>query len=319
MKRIGWRHGAARGVWFSRALVAPLALLAPLALVALVAALTFSDLARADQADKPADGQVEWPTEWVEQAMVSSPIGIAQGQLVRLRLREGVTVALNGQPLPVVNGWTAFGFDRDHETSIELDFARKQAHQKISLPIAKRNYEVQRIDGLPPQYVTPPPEELARIKSDGLKKKQARAASDLRADFAQPFIWPVRGRITGVFGSQRFYNGEPRRPHYGVDIAAPAGTDVVATASGRVSLAEPDMYFEGGLIFIDHGLGVTSIYMHLGEVLVSAGQDVVAGEVIGRVGSTGRSTGAHLDWRVQWQGANLDPLLLVADEAPAKP
>jgi murein DD-endopeptidase MepM/ murein hydrolase activator NlpD len=129
--------------------------------------------------------------------------------------------------------------------------------------------------------------------------------------FAEPFVWPVEGRISGVYGSQRFYNGEPRRPHFGIDIAAPRKTPVRAPASGRVSLAETDMYFEGGLIFIDHGLSVTSVFMHLDSVHVAVGDIVQQGDVIGRVGSTGRSTGPHLDWRMYWQQQRVDPALLV--------
>lgn len=236
-----------------------------------------------------------------------------QGHMVRLKLAEGVSMSLNDEDLPIVKGWTVFGFDRDYAGSVRLGFSKAGQTQALTIAVAARRYDIQRIDGLPPQYVSPPASAMARIRAERDQKKMARAQSEPRVDFSNTFIWPLRGTITGVFGSQRFYNGEGRRPHYGVDIAAPAGTAIVASAPGRVSLAEDDMYFEGGLIFIDHGLGVTSIYMHLGDVLVTPGQMVVAGQTIGRVGSTGRSTGAHLDWRIQWRGQNLDPQALVAE------
>jgi murein DD-endopeptidase MepM/ murein hydrolase activator NlpD len=181
----------------------------------------------------------------------------------------------------------------------------------LELTLRPRDYQIQRIEGLPQKMVTPPAEALKKIRRQGKIKRAARAQSVRQTWFAEPFVWPVEGRISGVYGSQRFYNGEPRRPHFGVDIAAPRKTPVRAPASGRVSLAETDMYFEGGLIFIDHGLSVTSVFMHLDSVNVAVGDIVQQGDVIGRVGSTGRSTGPHLDWRMYWQQQRIDPALLV--------
>ncbi|MFP4004463.1 MAG: M23 family metallopeptidase, partial [Alphaproteobacteria bacterium] len=187
----------------------------------------------------------------------------------------------------------------------------------------KRDYEIQRIDGLPDKYVTPrSPETIERIKREVKLKAAARPTDTQATWYAGEFVWPAKGRISGVYGSQRILNGKPKRPHYGVDVAAPAGTPVVAPAPGIVRLAEKDMYFEGGLIFLDHGHGVISVLMHLSDVFVKAGDEVKQGQKVAAIGSTGRSTGAHLDWRMYWREAHVDPTLMVGPmetkEDPAK-
>jgi biotin carboxyl carrier protein len=233
-----------------------------------------------------------------------------QGGMVVLALHEGVSVRLNGETLPRAGRHVVLGFGRNAPLTQKLAFKKNYNRHFVTLNLQARQYDIQRIDGLPPKMVTPPDEDLPRIIAQGKLKRAARAVMRRSDDFAQDFIWPVQGRISGVYGSQRFYNGEPRRPHYGIDIAAPRGTKIIAPAPGRVTLAEPDMYFEGGLIFIDHGLGVTSAYMHLDSLKVKVGDRLKQGDVIATVGSTGRSTGPHLDWRVFWKKARLDPALI---------
>ena len=235
-----------------------------------------------------------------------------QGGMVVLHLHEAVSVTLNGETLPQIDGRTVLGFGRDADLRQQLAFTRMGKSQSVSVALKPRQYNNQRIDGLPPAMVTPPDEAWPRIIAQAKLKKKARAIASKQNGFAEGFVWPIRGRITGVYGSQRFYNGEARRPYFGIDIAAPRGTEVVAPASGTVTLAEPDMYFEGGLVFIDHGLSVTSAYMHLDSLKVKVGDKVKSGDVIATVGSTGRSTGPHLDWRMFWRGARLDPALLAA-------
>lgn len=233
-----------------------------------------------------------------------------QGGLVVLALTKGTKATLNGEALAVVNNHTLIGFGRDAKLSQSLHFERQGKSVTVPIRLKKRAYNIQRIDGLPPAMVNPPEEALPRIIRGGKLKRAARAIDSRRSDFTEDFIWPVKGRISGVYGSQRFYNGEPRRPHFGIDIAAPRGTEVVAPAPGKVTLAEPDMYFEGGLIFIDHGLKLTSAYMHLDTLKVKLGDEVKTGDVIATVGSTGRSTGPHLDWRMFWRGQRIDPALV---------
>jgi murein DD-endopeptidase MepM/ murein hydrolase activator NlpD len=231
-----------------------------------------------------------------------------------MQLRPHTKVFLNGAPIDVLDNQAVIGFGRDAPLQQQLKFvdaAAKTQTAELEVNLRPRDYQIQRIEGLPQKMVTPPAEALEKIRRQGKIKRAARAESVRQTWFAEPFVWPVEGRISGVYGSQRFYNGEPRRPHFGIDIAAPRKTPVRAPASGRVSLAETDMYFEGGLIFIDHGLSVTSVFMHLDSVHVAVGDIVQQGDVIGRVGSTGRSTGPHLDWRMYWQQQRVDPALLV--------
>ena len=235
---------------------------------------------------------------------------LTQGGLVILTLQPDARALYDGRTLPQYEGQVVLGFGRDAPLEQSVLFTRGETARAVDFQLKPRAYVEQRIDGLPPAFVTPPPDALAKIKREAANKRKARSELTLQGGFAEEFIWPVAGRITGVYGSRRFYNGEPRRPHYGIDIAAPTGTPVKAPATGRVTLASPDMYFEGGLIFVDHGLGVTSVFMHLETLAVKVGDEVAQGEVIGTVGSTGRSTGPHLDWRMYWADQRIDPALL---------
>ena len=178
------------------------------------------------------------------------------------------------------------------------------------IEVAPREYRIQRIDGLPREKVTPPEAVLARIREEGARVAAARANDDPRTDFRDGFVWPLTGRISGVYGSQRVLNGEPRRPHFGVDVAAPTGTPVAAPADAVVRLADDDLYFSGGTLIMDHGHGLTSTFIHLSKILVEPGQRVRQGEVVAEVGATGRATGPHLDWRMNLFDARLDPQLL---------
>jgi murein DD-endopeptidase MepM/ murein hydrolase activator NlpD len=170
---------------------------------------------------------------------------------------------------------------------------------------------VQRIDGLPPRQVTPPQEVLDRIRVENIEIGKARANDTPQAWFAGGFVWPAIGPISGVYGSQRILNGKPRQPHYGVDVAMPTGTPVRAPAPGRVTLAENDLYFTGGTVILDHGHGVTSAFLHMSKVHVQVGDVLGQGDLLGEIGATGRVTGAHLDWRVNWFKVRIDPELVV--------
>jgi murein DD-endopeptidase MepM/ murein hydrolase activator NlpD len=230
-----------------------------------------------------------------------------QGGMMIGRAAPGTEVEVAGKPVRVSpDGHFVFGFGRDFEGPVSLSIGGRA----LTVEVARRDYDIQRINGLPPKMVTPPPETLARIRRENAEIARVRALDTPAVWFADRWIWPVQGVVTGVFGSQRVLNGEPRRPHYGIDIAAAAGTPVAAPAGGVVRMAEPDLYFTGGTVMLDHGHGVTSVYSHLARIDVAAGDVLARGDVLGAVGSTGRSTGAHLDWRVNWFGERLDPALL---------
>lgn len=206
-----------------------------------------------------------------------------------------------------------FGFNRDEPEEVALKVLLPDGEIiATQLRVKKRHYDIQRIDGLPPSKVSPRKlEVLKRIRKEGAQAAQARTLDDNRLDFKQTFIWPTSGRISGVYGSQRVLNGKPRRPHFGVDVAAPTGTDVVAPAAGIITLALDDMFFSGGTIILDHGHGLSSTFLHLSQLLVKVGDVVEQGGLIAKVGATGRVTGAHLDWRMNFFKRRVDPQLLV--------
>lgn len=205
------------------------------------------------------------------------------------------------------DGVLLVGFDRDEPAA----FVRV-GEQRVDFDIEPREYDISRIDGLPKKFVSEyTPEQLKQIRKASALKKVGFASKVEEVGFKNGFIYPVTNHTkTTNFGAQRILNGEPKRPHFGVDLAAPKGTPILAPADGIVSLASEEMYFEGSLIMIDHGQGLISYYLHNEDVLVEEGQRVVQGEQIATVGSRGRSTGPHLCWRLKWRGRNLDPELL---------
>jgi len=240
---------------------------------------------------------------------------LVQGGMVIGTVEPGSEVTLDGSAVAVTDtGKFVFGFGRDHGPSAVLAVMKPGEDEQAVWPleIAKRDYDIQRIDGLPPGKVGGFSEAtLKRIRADNAQVGAARRATGRDEYFLEDFIWPTKGRISGVYGSQRVLNGEPRRPHFGIDIAAPTGTPVLAPASGTVRLAETDHFFTGGIVIIDHGFSLNSTLFHLHTVDVEVGQKVEQGEQIGTVGATGRATGPHLDWRMNWGGERLDPQLVV--------
>jgi murein DD-endopeptidase MepM/ murein hydrolase activator NlpD len=206
------------------------------------------------------------------------------------------------------DGFFVFGIDRDRKFDVLITKINNDKKEKIIKKVFKRKYNIQRIDGLPENKVTPPEEVYKRIKTENNAIGEARAINSDLIFFKNKFIMPVEGIITGVYGSQRILNGKPKWPHYGIDIAADLGTMILSSGTGVVTMAEDDLYYTGGTIIMDHGHGISTIYSHLESVLVSVGDQINQGEVIGTVGSTGRSTGPHLDFRINWFQTRLDPM-----------
>ena len=232
----------------------------------------------------------------------------APGALLVGKTTPGVEVRLEQKALRVTDdGWFVFGFGRDDEGVRTLTLQLGDAQETHTLQLQPRQWNIQRVEGVPKETVSPPPETLARIREEAALVRAARKRDSDRRDFLADFVWPASGPITGIYGSQRFYNGEPRNPHYGVDIAAPTGSPVVAPADGVVTLVHPDMFFSGGTLLVDHGYGVSSTFIHLHRVLVKEGQEVKQGEKIAEIGASGRATGPHLDWRLNWYDERLDP------------
>ena len=206
------------------------------------------------------------------------------------------------------DGYFVFGIDRDRKFDLTITKINNGKKEKIIKKVLKRKYNIQRIDGLEENKVTPPESVYKRIKKENNDIGKARAINSDLNYFKNKFIMPVEGIITGVYGSQRILNGKPKWPHYGIDIAADKGTHIKSSGNGIVTMAEDDLYYTGGTIIMDHGHGISTIYSHLESVLVSVGDKINQGDIIGTVGSTGRSTGPHLDFRINWFQTRLDPM-----------
>jgi hypothetical protein len=233
--------------------------------------------------------------------------GLTQGGLVTGRVAPGTRLVLDGRALRVgPGGEYAFGLGRDHGPEAMLVVTPPGGRPEAQrLEVAKRDWPVQSITGLPPKQVTPDAAALRRITLERERLAAARATDSALIDFAAGFLLPTHGRVSGVFGSQRILNGEPRQPHYGFDIAAPTGTPIVAACGGTVTLAA-EFFFFGRLIVLDHGHGVNTLYAHCSAIGVREGQRVEAGQRIGAVGATGRVTGPHLHFGLSWFATWLD-------------
>jgi murein DD-endopeptidase MepM/ murein hydrolase activator NlpD len=209
------------------------------------------------------------------------------------------------------DGYFVFGIDRDRKFDLTITKIKDGKKERIIKKVLKRKYNIQRIDGLEESKVTPPESVYKRIKEENNKIGKARGINSDLSFFKNKFIMPVEGIISGVYGSQRILNGKPKWPHYGIDIAAKKGTPIKSSGSGIVTMAENDLYYTGGTIIMDHGHGISTIYSHLETILVSVGNKVEQGNIIGTVGSTGRSTGPHLDFRINWFQTRLDPMSVI--------
>lgn len=236
-----------------------------------------------------------------------------QGALLRGQAPAGAKVTLNGETVQTnKDGKFVVGFEREAPLQqtliVELTDGNKWQRD---ITLEKREYNIQRIEGLEQKMVTPPAEVTARIKQDNINVANARSGnSDLDALFTK-FEWPAKGVISGVYGSQRILNGVPKWPHYGLDIANETGTPVYAPVDGVVTLAD-DLYYSGNTLILDHGMRVFSTFLHMDTITVEVGETVKQGEQIGTIGSTGRSTGPHLDWRVNLGNIRLDPQTVIS-------
>ena len=228
-----------------------------------------------------------------------------QGSFILGKTEPGSEVFIDKKKVKVTpDGYFVFGLGRDRKNDVVITINKK----KIVKKVYKRKYNIQRIDGLEEKKVTPPEEVYERIKRENRWIGEVRAINSDLTFFTKKFIVPVENSIiTGVYGSQRILNGKPKWPHYGLDFAADEGTEIKAMLNGTVTLAEPDLFYTGGTLIFDHGHGISTLYMHMKEILVKKGQEVKQGDIIGTVGSTGRATGAHLDVRLNWFQIRLDP------------
>lgn len=241
------------------------------------------------------------------------PERVRQGALVLGKVPAGSRVEYGGRVLRSTGyGTVAFGVGRNETGPLLVAVTRPDGSRTDArIAVDPRDWPEQRIDGVPPATVDPPPAIAERIRREQARVAEARNRDDARADFARPFIQPLEGRVSGRFGRARVYNGKPGSPHSGMDIAAPTGTPVKAPAAGIVTFADPDLYLTGGTLLIDHGHGISSNFLHLSRIDVRPGDRVQQGQTVAAVGSTGRSTGPHLHWGMSWFDVRIDPQLVL--------
>jgi murein DD-endopeptidase MepM/ murein hydrolase activator NlpD len=257
---------------------------------------------------------------FAESARLSFSGALEQGALTIGRTESGASVTVDGLPVRVSpQGLFAFGFEFNQTapTKVVARFPDGTTETQVVTPKV-RMYEIQRITGLPEKFVTPPAGVIDRIKREGAAIAHARTRDTGESWFADGLDWPIAGIISGTWGNQRILNGEPRAPHFGVDIAAPTGTPIHAPADAIVSLAQPNFYLDGGITLLDHGHGVSTCYIHQSKLHVKVNQRVSRGQVIGFVGMTGRATGPHLHWAMNWFQVKLDPSRSTRTPAPLK-
>jgi hypothetical protein len=294
------------------------------------AGLAMLVLAACVAAEAPAQPEAVAPV--VEAAPVISPPpttltlncagAFTQGGVALCRTLPGASIGVDGVPSGEADaqGWAVIGFNREHGPQAEVWASISDAQVMARYDIAPRTFDVQRVDGLPQDTVTPTdPAVLERIRREAELKRAALASLAPLEGFLDGFILPIEGGIvTGRWGNQRILNGVPSTPHFGYDIAVPEGTPIRAPAAGVVTLAESDMHYEGGLVFIDHGQGLTTMYLHMSRLDVRVGDVVRQGQTIGAVGARGRATGPHLCWRMRWRERQLDPSIAVEGLAHAR-
>ncbi|MCU4676502.1 M23 family metallopeptidase [Catenovulum sp. 2E275] len=240
------------------------------------------------------------------------PGGFVKGQLNNCLSYQISDSQTQQQGKCTQEGAFLFGFGRDADLTQTATFTlADNSTLTHTFTLQSRDYKIDRVNGVPSKTVNPPQSVLDRISKENGEIWLARNKESNSKDFLQSFIWPAKGRISGVYGSQRVFNGTPKRPHFGLDIAAPTGTQIIAPADGVITVAHPDMFYSGGTIILDHGFGISSTFIHMSKLHVKKGDTVKQGELIGEIGKTGRATGPHLDWRINWYQIRLDPAFWV--------
>jgi len=279
-------------------------------LVLAICATAASAQTQAGNPPAPADNA---STQVQTDTRVVFPASVSQGALVFGKVPPGSKVGYAGRELRVSSyGTVVFGVGRDEKGPLQVEVKRPDGiRDAVQIMVTARDWPLEHVNGVPPKTVNPPPEIAARIKREQALVVAARGRDDGRTDFANAFIWPVQGRISGRFGNGRVYNGQPGSGHSGMDIAVPTGTPVRAPAAGVVTFAAPDLYLTGGTLLLDHGFGVSSNLLHLSRIDVKVGDRVEQGQVIAAVGATGRATGPHLHWGMNWFDVRIDPLLVL--------
>lgn len=289
----------------------------PLVLASTALALTLKPLEAVDNTPCPAaptsehktTGEVSPEKKAKQGPKLTIKGSWQQGEMLIGKAPANASIQFQGQPIMVAEDGLfiiALGHNEAPLVELELMDAEQRAHH-YRCQVEQREYPTEFIEGIPKAIMQPGKADLERIHRDALAIRKSRANISWQRDFIAPFTLPLKGPTTGVYGSRRFYNGQPRRPHFGWDIAAPTGTPVRAPAAGEVVFAQLDTFYSGGLLIIDHGFKLSSSFLHLSAIHVTVGASIEQGDIIAAVGATGRVTGPHLDWRMNWGKRRLDP------------
>ena len=267
---------------------------------------------RLSQANKRAYKLALWATFGITSGLFAQAASIGTSSPGGIYVWEIPTTAteirFGNRPVFTVNGKAIIGVPISQEPGeASIDFRLENLSKTEIFRIKKKNYTEQRIILADAKMVSPPSKELERIRKESAAQKAVYASFTPQIDLSQGFIMPLEGRKTSLYGHRRFFNDVPRSPHSGLDIAAPTGTPIVAPGPGRVAL-RGDFYFNGKTILLDHGQGLITMYCHMSEYMVEEGEFIDQGQMLGLVGSTGRSTGPHLHWSVSLNNFRIDPL-----------
>lgn len=236
------------------------------------------------------------------------PTGVVGGVVAISLPEDSQSATFNQKNQLIVNDNAIVGIPLDIEPATYKLEVVKASNETMKLPfvVIDKKYEEQHITIDNQEQVTPPPEYYERLAREADLMRTAYATLSPSNPNLLPITLPTEGIKTGVFGTKRFFNGEERNPHSGVDYAADKGTPILSPAPGTVILTE-DMFFNGNTVVIDHGMGFVSVLCHMDSILVEVNEVVARGEQVGTVGSTGRSTGPHLHWTIALQGVKVDP------------
>ena len=236
---------------------------------------------------------------------------VRQGEFVIGKAKNANKVIFNGDDLLMSkDGYFLLAFGRDEANTQKLSIYADEDFN-YTFDINKTKWDVQNIKGVPPRKVTPSDTDLGAIETERKVVRAALKGIKENTSWLSGFMMPIEGRISGKFGGQRIMNNVPKNPHQGMDIAAPEGTPIKASADGEIVLAYPNLFYSGNVVIIDHGFGLQTIYAHMKDMSVKLGDKVKKGDVIGTVGKTGRATGPHLHWGASLRNVRFNPQSLV--------
>lgn len=247
------------------------------------------------------------------------PENLSQGTFVFGKAKTNEKIFFDGKKVPIYQGKFLFALGRYAPKTIDVIVEKDGQKKTHTFDVNQKDWPKDYVTGVPDKTVNPPADVLSRINKENVLIKEARAKRFFDS-FPTCFLYPLKKedikRISSEFGVERIYNGVPKSYHSGLDLAADEGKPVYATASGKIILAQKDLFYTGGTVLIEHGSGVQSGYSHLSSVGVSEGMSVKQGDLIGHIGMTGRANGPHLHFTLSWENIRINPLSVLVESCP---